>query len=161
MAPFNLCPSFRYGHGRLSWHKLRAVPVESVDISHNNAARRKMVNSSTEWECSSARQWLRNEDVGNPIVRCSQREVRISCLRLCRSVAIDGEKETRHNLKHATQAKSDERQGTRRANHHPRVDRQSDRFPRPARHANPDLGAPGPFPPFPGASMSQRGILRT
>jgi hypothetical protein len=54
--------------------------------------------------------WPRNEDVGIPIVKCSQREVRVSCLRLCRSIAIDGEKETRHNLKHATR---DERQRDR------------------------------------------------
>jgi hypothetical protein len=55
--------------------------------------------------------WLRNEDVGIRIVKCSQREVRVSCLRLCRSMAIDGEKETRHNLKHATR---DQTQDTRR-----------------------------------------------
>ena len=81
-----------------------------MDTSHNDTTRRNLVDSSAEWVWSSARQWVTNEDVGIPIDKCGQREVGVSCLRLCRSVVIDGEKETRHNLKHATR---DQRQKDR------------------------------------------------
>ena len=55
----------------------------------------------------------RNEDVGVLIVKCGQRGVRVSWLRLCRSVAVEGEKEAGNNLKHGIRVKRNERQGTR------------------------------------------------
>jgi len=40
----------------------RSVLVDSVNYIHDNPVRRKLVESPTDWEWSSARQWVSNED---------------------------------------------------------------------------------------------------
>jgi hypothetical protein len=56
----------------------------------------------------------RRRDMGTQVNEYGQREVGVSCLRLCRWTAIEMDKESQHNLKHATRAKTENRQGTRR-----------------------------------------------
>jgi len=49
----------------------RQILVDSVNYIHDNPVRRKLVKSPTEWEWSSAGQWLKNEEGRIPIVKTS------------------------------------------------------------------------------------------